>query len=1435
MTELRTIAKEMGLTKISSLRKIELLTAVLKASVEKELEEAKVPAPVAVPSIIDGIDTEISSGFERIKNSTRAAIQEGEDALALHAEFNAASKRALKEYEKNIKNMEVMCMYQLEAGIENIAPEGKRPIYKVNEEIKVQATQENKILRACSLEFRKFADKTMVLSKVGTTDVVSISIDKSLLRKDKYGVIQKHLLKLMQRMKDGSKESLFILFKENGIAKSFPNLRTAVAEAVNKSDVIREFKTLTVTASGLNAATFTVAAIKTFNSKGSVTNSDDRRIEILNKSLNGGFASVYDFKKGEFKKFDDELKAFKAMSRLGLGQAANKELAMSMSTYVIFDNMSEKTMFRKKNGLMVANPGLTDGRADIAAEFFQKSYAKEGVFLRLIDAASLASQGRGIGLKACFKSELRKSLVTQMLYLKNSGCKVNYIVVDGERFKSFEEVVNAGKWTALMTKIEMVADSNANKLIEHDNVFRPTSLAPAKVSDINANWFLTAKLLEMLGAEGAQILMKKAMNHIAKTLKTLGLECEISSEGMVNSYGFNPMLLTNPNNSAQVMEHILKADAKALQIMPAMLSNQIKNAVKSIANSIDNINLLLDWSKYLIVQGDKGCMFHCQILNDNEVYMGMSKEEIKEQIKAGCVIGCRYPISDTNAFIAYKMISKEEMIERISSANTTDEIKESLYDYFINSDKVAFLPGNPQDMETHGGQDWDTDKLQFIGDEDIVKAYIEKAGEEKGSCISTDEIDIAERMICTDFERAIMELQKNPETFVLLDALEASDVSDEEDKFVPTTYKTSTSFISKDAKVNRINANKEMVSYNCNFNSINNSIYNFITSEVANIGNLAIAAMNNIAILLCLKTEMKLNNGESDTAKATVLAFQNYYKCVGTETYVSKYDTVEVAIASKRACKEVIVDFIKSNGNLESLINFLTDIERLSRFPAETSIDATKNNYFIANIFNHCNVVKALGCRSNASTREFFTRTCDAERDSNAMLFNEIVDSLNDGEMMYAHNNYFRIDLIKLNDDNDEVKGAEVYLEKGGFGVISCGCDQDDETNKELLVLGIEDPIHALKREIINNANVLLVVLAKEAETYCKSPEAVELRKEVEVYAPALDTNEFRFITAVKNAYTTATVSLETEEEFEGVSTKEFATNNVVSGLKNAAELALGHLTDAQIGALVVGSIIDTGKKGEAGSISSALYKVFEKEMIAFLTQMGLKNLGLASEKISNIRGKGDLSELVGQEIEILDGEGFVGEVKVYTDNKKACLEGLIVEINNKFYVQADREFKMSSYEDGLILNVNNAQMHDIESSEMEFNFIHRLGIKDKGNKFGKTMYDFYGARPVVGGKSFILGHIDLCGIDHEMVGEMIINKNFTEMCRKDNEGRVYKTIFIGGDVFSAYMNSLKEKEEMHDSSMDIIDFEFDNSSELEAAPTDSDLDFGFGITEIVE
>lgn len=1176
--------------------------------------------------------------FAKLINKDEMEKQEVFTAIADSAKRQG--KLGVNIIKKESKAIKTVNIIRAEFGVKyvNKQPEEYTDVF-------VQPSQESSLLRACAIKTGKLADKVMVADGLYVDEIITVSFAKSILNKN-----NKRVKKIFNRVMDSlfanphntldsNRKSLMIKFNTiTGVVAKVDTVGT-----LTDDEVVVEYEFMGITPSGLRSASVICAATKRHTNKGTIN--VDRRVALLEKAMDGAFSC--NFLDGKaFKTLTSLEKLFKDSTRI-TQCAPGSQVIMDVENYVVADNIAKNAKF---NGELADS--VTDGNVRISTEsLIEKYYRVNNIPVSFSEVNGGCAQYRGASLK-CSGTATKRRDVAMLAKMAIAQDNIAFIVVDGVRMTRDEFLaLSFEDREAFFNKIEMLGDMNAFKLEKFNPVFTLVKLKEAYASQSESNMVVNMAMLHVAPEKSREFLAKRAKEQLCAEFKTLGGEFAIDENGNPIPVKFAFEESNELNNSSQFVDYIFNCDrTKISAMLPGVLRSVVANKVKGIRRIVNELKIDLD-SKYSVVQSDMAALFGQTVLAENEIFC--------KDFEVAEVSAVRHPISSIFAVTTFNVVSLEEILNRIDKLPVGIDTKNAIADFYIYAKGYVILPASEYLMEKHDGMDWDIDAMQFILDQEAVA--ILKQLPNIGSKISK----------ANDWMRK--------ET--LNGELNIKDMN-----FVrPEVEKTAPE---KNAKKNNIadafNKAKNNVGYNYDFNNVGKYVArDFFSLDVANVGEIATAFYNNVCILSALRSK----DVDATIKAAIVKEFNSYYKCSSKVQYKAVVNKVQEGDkitydSNKMDCCEAIFRFAESNGTQAELEDFLMDCVYFNRFLAETSIDAAKNRFFVMNMFNHAKIVRALGSDKNMTVV-----VTDNKEDANA-IFSDRFSALGLDATDMNSNNYFNIEMLTT-----EIKGVTLEnLEAARFEAYTQASLTGSQPKD--IALAVVDPLADIRKELTVFANDLIVLYTKLAECEVNSLEGQSVREYVERAVEQLDNRGeiYACLYAINNAYATITTCARDVDTFEDKAAKDYMNTVAIQACRNMATLGLAGVDAYSIGLAAVAVMSENKKNNnEVSTINPALLKVLEREIVAFLSTIGIKNVGMIGETLMYAKNNGRLANLadyVGTEIVVENGKAYLEDgTIIVAKNKKANIEGIVSETEYGFAIVGERKYTENNLSVGAYFN----------------------------------------------------------------------------------------------------------------------------------------------------
>ena len=317
-------------------------------------------------------------------------------------------------------------------------------------------------------------------------------------------------------------------------------------------------------------------------------------------------------------------------------------------------------------------------------------------------------------------------------------------------------------------------------------------------------------------------------------------------------------------------------------------------------------------------------------------------------------------------------------------------------------------------------------------------------------------------------------------------------------------------------------------------------------------------------------------------------------------------------------------------------------------------------------MFNHASFVRAHGSDKNMN----IIVTTDKEKANS--IYAERFSTLGLHATDMNSNNFFNIEMLTTETKGVALEELEAAREEAKAQAFARG------VKAQPVALAVIDPLASIRNELTTFANDLIVLYTKLAENEVASLEGAAIReyviKSAEQVENVAEINACLY--AVNNAYATITTCSREVDTFEDKAAKDYMNTVAVQACRNMATLGLAGADAYTIGLCV--AAIMCNEKGDA-TINPALIKVFEKELVAFLSATGVKNIGQIGESLMYAKNNGRLVKLadyVGTEVVIENGKAYLEDgTVIVAQDKKANIEGTISETEYGFAVVGERAY----------------------------------------------------------------------------------------------------------------------------------------------------------------
>lgn len=1263
--------------------------------------------------------------------------------ITIHRTKSFIKQGALEGFTKAIK---VYLKNRIEMDIEKSKYDGSEKLIK---RVMVEPSQESELIRTLNTYEGVMADEIMTLEGTCIDEICSISLSSNL--GNNKTLMKEVFARIIGNHRSG--EKVYVLFLESGLSMVEFATEETIIEMVKQEKNIKyaiEYSFLGITPSGLRTRAITLAAINRINKEGEVTNVD-RRIEILNKASNGAFIEnfMYTLENGklEFKHFNSSVKLFKAMSRIMMVATPSKRIGQ-VKSYIVLDNLAAGACFDKNNyfePLTMTNPvtseddlnkpeviaeiaslkangkdpifcyNTKDGTCFISSDFIQEELKKNNVPTSTRELLGVCLQARGGGLKNSSQIMSKKNISTLLMVLLERGAKISRIVINGEdkdiNTLTDEDIITYSK------DLDGLFDENCMKLVKHDTVFDLVCLKKAHQSNTGLNMVINIMMLMQNDEKAIKVIEQKVKKTIMRKFDEAGVYIELADNGNIKNVSIDNEKFIRYNNDTQTANWMFKSAPKQiLACLPGIVKSILTNIVTSTANMLNILKAEVD-AEYCVIQADIAPLFGVRMLDDNECYCKSFEEE---EIKA--VSAARHPISGLKSISTFSVISASELINRIQKMNVSNLTKKFLEEYVIDMDSFVLIPACHFLMEKHDGMDFDIDSMQFFKDPDVVDIMKDIA--DFGIIIdrSKDEND----PIDGDISHNESNQSKNISQFKNGNISKITRENNNVVSFASNDFGLDTNIfgienscignidmkeLEEDRTSNLIK--NDDGSYTITFENTANLVLDYFLSPIAPVGFISTGFYNNALLLLVLKskkTPLAIKENIS-------YVFRKYYQCEELKEYISpitsdkSYKTYKLRNGKertqvnlcKRTCEEVILRYVESFGSIEETIAFLEDCCFCNRYPGETSIDAAKNKYQIIDMFNHKDVIKALG-----SDKNMITTTIENEEVNNKLFLDNIsiLNSMIKGK--YTNNNFFNLHLI-----NNVVKAEDYFVINDKL--------TKDEINDKLAkdeVPVVKDILGTIRERMVAYANMAIVMISKELEIKIMSKESDVIRQAIKGTNYDLIANDYRFNTEkvfgfMMNMFINISSSLESINEFEDndkyITAKKYMKEEAMTILKNYADISFMSssvpLTKEQIGCAVLSYSISKFEEevlanNKCRTLNSNLIKIFEEEVLAFFNSVDVNIIAAERIKYATDGTKiAKLKDLVGQTVTASNGKGTNDEENIFFtfDNKKASFENgeIITDSNGAFFCSVNRNFIKSNHEKGIYLPIRSLELLD--------------------------------------------------------------------------------------------------------------------------------------------
>lgn len=1391
---LREKAKSLGLKGYSKMKKAELVQLLINTEVkgEETMENNTV--------LNNGVEVEMNGVVEMNKglvnnvelnnkevvnmNNLDFAVLNTMDVVERQAVLSKVAtvagvqnKLGFNIIKKESKNIKTINMIRTEFGVRW---ENKNAVECVD--VYVQPAQESSLIRACNVKEGKLADKIMVADGLFVDEVVTVSFAKSILGKSKkvkrvFNKVMDSLFANPHNVLDAGRKSLMLKFNTiTGVVS-----KVNAVGLLNDEEVVIEYEFMGITPSGLRSASVICAATRRHTNKGTIN--VDRRVAILEKAMDGAFSC--NFLDGKaFKTLNSLEKLFKDSTRITQCAPGSQEI-MDMENYVVAENISANAKFKG-----AAATSVTDGNVRISTEsLIAKYYRPNGIPVSFSQINGTCAQYRGASLK-CSGTATKREDVAMLSKMMIANENVAFIVVDGVRYTRDEFLALPYEVKeSFFNKIDMLGDMNAFKLDAFNPVFKLVKLKEAYASKSESNMVVNMAILYAAPEAGKELLIRRVKEQVLNKFERLGANFEINAEGMPKPKQLKLESSPEYNNASQFIDYIFNCDrSKISAILPGVLRSVVSNEVRGVRRMVNELKVDFD-SKYMVVQSDMAALYGQTILDENEVFC--------KDFEVSKVSAVRHPISSIFAVTTFNVVGLEEILNRIDALNVGVDTKNALARFYMFANGYVVLPASEYLMEKHDGMDWDIDAMQFILDQEVV-SILEKLPN-IGSSISK----------ANDWMRkTVLNVEKNikEENFVRPDV----EVS------APTKVSGSNEI------ADAFNKARSSSVFSYDFNVVGKYVArDFFSLDVANVGEIATAFYNNVCILSALRSATV----DAEIKAAIVKEFKNYYKCSSKTEYVPVVVKVEnkeegkiTYDSNKMDCCETIIRFAESNGTQTELEDFLMDCIYFNRYLAETSIDAAKNRFFVMNMFNHAKFVRALGSDKNMNIV-----ITDNKDDANS-IYSDAFSTLGLESTAMNSNNFFNIEMLTF-----EIKGVSLENLEAKRFEAQCQASLTGSKPKDV-ALAVFDPLAEIRRELTHFANRVIVLYTKLAECEVTSLSAQSMREHIIKQAEKLENKDEinACLYAINNAYATITTCTKEAETFEEKAAKDYMNTVAVQACRNMATLGLVGVDSHSIGLAAVALMAEDKNKTEVSTINPALVKVLEKEIVAYLSTLGINNIGMIGEKLMYAKNEGRLvrlSDYVGTEITVKNGKAYLEDGTILVaENKKADIEGIVTESEHGFAVIGERTYAEDNLSVGAYFSFDTRNVEGL------------IGKTNCAGKFIPVSYKLT--------HRYVVGNVTHFNVvvaynaegQYQVVGKMTANSNISSVLEcmdltTDNfkvftNAKGKKVFFLGGAECEALLSATCADDQFDGELFAPSDFEMDGFELSQTAAVDKEFYF---------
>lgn len=1106
-----------------------------------------------------------------------------------------AWKEGFNKQSKNNTNKAVLNSLKHEIKRNDLVATMAMAIEYTGEELKqvsdINIGKESALTRRLHKVIRTLSCDKMSCKRKSVDEILSVSLSSEFLRlakdKDRKYIYTGYMEKLMM------KGITLAYNKKSGFFKTVEAGYTA-----KDQESILEYKFFGITASGLRSGTLMFALV-TKDEKAC-----DRRAELLNKLTGGFFEEVFvpAIEKGE-----DDSKLFKYVNRLSLSFADSKAVGTANNIIVankFVDNVEVTTL----DGRKITKDQTMDGRFYLSTSVVKQLKELANFSDFVIGQQVVQSRSENGGVKAA------ADLLTPKYMEKycREFCKTSeilYVIEDGIR-KGPEEV----NMEEFCKKAEMLIDTNALKTEAYSSL-EINLMKQGYASDSKLTMMVNQMMMKVSQEDFKQLMDEKYKEALCDKLKALGIKIETDGNGNISFIGTQDE--GRKNNEAMFASFLLNsAPELAAALMPGLIRSAFSTTVKSCRNLANDLNPQLE-SKYLVVQSDISAQFGSEILECKPGNIEIYSPEFEGKKR---VSGVRNPISTDTACTTYNVVSLGEIAERIANSSMTREQKEVVLHSFKKCKTYAIIPASNYLMEKHDGLDFDIDSKCFILDEKAVEILGRLP--EEAVVIGKDKY----RNEKTPQDLAV-------EAFQRKGSLTIPEGMGKEVKEINVKKKGLISL----GNVNLKDNSKITDPFVKQFELVNN----YFMNSCASIGEIATGNYNNTLLL------RELESG-SEHSEFIAKKLRDKYECTGITVYESPIvrgekseEGFDIVVLDKETCINILRNYQKSDGSVESTIGFLKDCCGSNRYVGETSIDAVKNGYFVVDYFNHCGIIKSMGSDKTVVVTE---ERLESEFSAHCVAACESLD------LKPSLLNPFAIKVLVCNKN------------KKGDLVIPVGTEVEDPDN---VSFAIPDSYYDIKVELIEYTNTLIAICSELLNNKISSAKSEEIRRNFSKIVETLDVESVTKGTAVCRSLNKLMITKEKLVKSSQVINEESSImanrEHLMPRVANTAAIAFDGYSDIQTGAMFVQAMLNKTdvKVKEYGTVNQKCVEVFSRYITPLFESMGA-DLN-CYEKITIAERGMNLKEMAGVKATASHGFLFTEEGQIELDNHK--LDGVSGEI----------------------------------------------------------------------------------------------------------------------------------------------------------------------------